>query len=81
MLKNLNMHCCHCVLSVLGSVPVELREESLLEVSVAFSHLYPPNKYIEFGQTFEYNIERTFKYVVTLNRVETRSQPDDPLTH
>ena len=47
----------------LGSIPVELREESLLEVSEAFFHLYPPNKYIEFGQTFEYNIERTFKYV------------------
>ena len=62
MLKNSNIH---GVLSVLGSIPVELREESLLGVSEAFSHLYPPNKYIEFGQTFEYNIERTFKYVVT----------------
>jgi len=43
---------------------VELREEDLLEVSEAFAQLYPPNKYVEFGQTFEYNIERTFKYVV-----------------
>ena len=48
---------------MLGSIPRELREESLLEMSEAFSHLYPPGKYIEFGQTFEYNIERTFKYV------------------
>lgn len=60
-----------CVLGLapplcVGSIPVELREESLLEVSEAFSHLYPSNKYIEFGQTFEYNIERTFKYVYTV---------------
>ena len=54
---NLYLHC------VLGSIPVEVREQSLLEISEAFSHLYPSNKYIEFGQTFEYNIERTFKYV------------------
>ena len=50
-----------------ASIPVELHEEDTLEISEAFSHLYPPNKYIEFGQTFEYNIERTFKYVTILN--------------
>lgn len=49
---------------MLGSIPMELCEESLLEVSEAFSHLYPFNKYIEFGQTFEYNVERTFRYVL-----------------
>ena len=44
-----------------GSIPRELHEEGLLEISEAFSNLYPPGKYIDFGQTFEYNIERTFK--------------------
>ncbi|XP_065883626.1 polyphosphoinositide phosphatase-like isoform X2 [Dysidea avara] len=41
-----------------GSVPTRLQEVELMDIATAFWQLYPPNKYIEFGQTFDYQIER-----------------------